>query len=246
MRNISIYLFIIFLFHSELTLGWQHADLTPDTKALQQDSTQVKVRVFSNQKIQEFQDDSDFNYGRAPKLKSNLWQRLLYWILDKLGNIFQFQGVDDMWAKIVFYIIIAGIIIYAILKLAKVDISKVFYKLSDQGNLDFNVSDEDIHQMDFEALIEEAINQKEYKKAIRLYYLYALKKLADRDLISWKPGKTNHEYQQELRSVEIRPSFGDLSYYFEYAWYGDFPINENMFAQAKAIFRDFKTILDKA
>ncbi|MDN5212686.1 DUF4129 domain-containing protein [Fulvivirgaceae bacterium BMA12] len=246
MRNISIYFFIIFLFHSELTLGWQHAEPAPETKALQMDTARVKVRGFSNQKIQEFQGDSDFNYGGAPKLKSNLWQRIIQWILDKLGNVFQFQGVDDMWAKIVFYTIIAGIIIYAILKLANVDISKVFYKLSDQGNLDFNVSDEDIHQMDFEALIEEAINQKEYKKAIRLYYLYALKKLADRDLISWKPGKTNHEYQQELRFAEIRPSFGDLSYYFEYAWYGDFPINENMFAKAKVIFRDFKTILDKA
>ena len=71
-----------------------------------------------------------------------------------------------------------------------------------------------------------------------------LKKLADQDLINWKPGKTNHEYQQELESKEIRPSFGDLSYYFEYAWYGDFPINENMFAQAKAIFKDFKAVVD--
>ena len=99
--------------------------------------------------------------------------------------------------------------------------------------------------MDFEALIAEAIDQKEHKKAIRLYYLYALKKLADQDLIHWKPGKTNLEYQQELGSPEIRPYFGDLSYYFDYAWYGDFPVSQSLFEKVKAVFRDFKSIIDK-
>ena len=243
MRNIKICFIVLFLFFSELTHSSQYQMKLQGIETLKSDTTIIKARTFPEEKIREFKSDSDFNYGRSPQLKLNLWQRFLQWLYNLFRRSFDIQG-NEQWLKILFYTIIAAITLYAILKLARADISKVFYKLSDSGNLEFNVVDENIHQMDFEALIEGAIEKKEYKKAIRLYYLYALKKLADQDLIQWKPGKTNYEYQQELASQEVRPSFADLSYYFDYAWYGDFPVNQNMFNRVKAIFKDFRAVID--
>ena len=101
MRNISIYLFIIFLCHSGLTYGWQEGGDTPDIKALRQDTTTIKTRAFSGQKIQKFKNDSDFNYGRSPKLKTNLWQRFLQWIIENLGKIFSvFKVSMDLGPKL--------------------------------------------------------------------------------------------------------------------------------------------------
>ena len=243
MRNIKLCFFVPLLFISEFTLSSQSQVNIQEGKTLKSDTTPVRSRTFPYERIREFKKDSDFNYGPATQLKLNLLQRLLQWILRQFSNYADVPG-SQPWLKTLFYIIIGAIIAYAILKVAGADISKAFYKLSDRGNLEFDVVEEDIHQMDFEALIEEAINQKDYKKAIRLYYLYALKKLADRDLIQWKPGKTNHEYEQELASPEIKPSFEDLSYYFDYAWYGDFPVSQHMFNRVKVIFKDFKAIID--
>ena len=243
MRNIDISLLILFVFCSGYAFS-QHPEDVTDENTVLTDSTTINVRTFSEEKISEFKRDSDFNYGQSPRLKLNLWQKILQWLSDLIYRFSNIPG-GGRWLKILFYVIIGAIILYAILRLAKTDISKAFYRSSDRGNLEFNVVDEDIHQMDFEALIADAIDQKEYKKAIRLYYLYALKKLADQDLIQWQPGKTNLEYQQELEFRELRPSFGDLSYYFNYAWYGDFPVNQSLFDQVKAVFRDFKTIIDK-
>ena len=243
MRNIEISLLILFVFCSGYAFSQHQEDVMEENTVLT-DSTAINVRTFSEEKISEFKRDSDFNYGQSPRLKLNLWQKILQWLSDLIYRFSNIPG-GGRWLKILFYVIIGAIILYAILRLAKTDISKAFYRSSDRGNLEFNVVDEDIHQMDFEALIADAIDQKEYKKAIRLYYLYALKKLADQDLIQWQPGKTNLEYQQELEFRELRPSFGDLSYYFNYAWYGDFPVNQSLFDQVKAVFRDFKTIIDK-
>lgn len=243
MRNINCCFFVLFLFFSWAALASSYQGTTQHHGVPVSDTTSLVLRDFSKERIGDFKRNSDFNYGKSSQLKLNLLQRFLHWLSRHLPEFSGFPG-SQPWLRTLFYILIGAIILYAIMKLAKADISKVFYRLPDRGNLAFEVVDEDIHQMDFDALIEEAINQKEYKKAIRLYYLYALKKLADKDLIHWKPGKTNHEYEQELASAEIKPSFGDLSYYFDYAWYGDFPVNQPMFDRVRAIFRDFKATID--
>ena len=243
MRNINCCFFVLFLFFSGAALASSYQSGARYRGAPVSDTTSIALRDFSHEKIGDFKQNRDFNYGTEAQLKLNLLQRFLRWLSRYLPELSGFPGPQP-WLRTLFYILIGAIILYAIMKLAKADIRKVFYRSPDRGNLAFEVVDEDIHQMDFDALIEDAINQKEYKKAIRLYYLYALKKLADRDLIHWKPGKTNHEYEQELASAEIKPSFGDLSYYFDYAWYGDFPVSQPMFDRVRVIFRDFKATID--
>lgn len=214
-----------------------------DNVSVKNDSTQVDLRSFSEEKINAFKKDTDFHYGINPGVKLNLFQRFLRWIFKWISKIGQFTA-GTLWLRIVFYSILGLIIVYALLKLMGVDISRMFYRQIDKGNLPFDVLEENIHELDFEQLIEEAINQNEFKKTIRLYYLYALKKLSDQELIQWHPGKTNHAYQEELKVATIKPSFIDLGYYFDYAWYGDFPISQGLFVKVKSIFNDFKASVE--
>ena len=53
-------------------------------------------------------------------------------------------------------------------------------------------------------------------------FLYSLKLLSDKHHLDWRPGKTNHDYLDELGDGELKTGFNELSFYFDYAWYGDF------------------------
>jgi len=48
------------------------------------------------------------------------------------------------------------------------------------------------------------------------------------NLIQWMPGKTNDEYMAELQQHPTQPRLQELRYYFDYAWYGHFEINDRL------------------
>ncbi len=214
-----------------------------DSTIIRYDESTINLREFSSEKLDEFKDDSRFDYGNRPPVKLNFLERIFRWIAELIAKLTQYTA-GNQWLKIVFYILLAGVIIFAVLKIMGVDINKTIYRQIDKGTLPFDILDENIHELDFEKLIQEAIDRNEFKKAIRLYYLFALKKLADKELIHWHPGKTNHAYQSELKEKTIKPSFDDLGYYFDYAWYGDFNISQGLFAKVKGIFSDFKKAVE--
>jgi hypothetical protein len=56
----------------------------------------------------------------------------------------------------------------------------------------------------------------------------------------WEQGKTNHEYVNELRVPELKEPFSQLSYYFDYAWYGNFDVNRDLFERVNNIFNHLK------
>ena len=102
------------------------------------------------------------------------------------------------------------------------------------------VLEENIHEVDFEKRINDALAKLEYREATRLLFLHALKILSDKDLIHWEPGKTNHDYINELESEKLKPGFNDLNYFFEYAWYGHFDVNESVFTKAQNTFNNWR------
>jgi hypothetical protein len=64
--------------------------------------------------------------------------------------------------------------------------------------------------------------------------------LSDKHLIHWQAGKTNHDYVEELKPGELRTGLGELSFYFDYAWYGNFAINEQTFGRVENTFADWR------
>jgi hypothetical protein len=129
------------------------------------------------------------------------------------------------------------VVVVLVMMLLKVNAFKVFYSGEGTSTLRYNTLDENIHEMDFDKLIEEAMSKKDYRLGIRLVFLYALKMLSDKNHIHWDQGKTNHDYLDELKLAELKEGFSDLNYYFEYAWYGNFNINAEMFHHVQDIFQ---------
>jgi hypothetical protein len=109
--------------------------------------------------------------------------------------------------------------------------------------MDFKLAEENIHELDFEKLINDAVRRKEYRDGVRLVFLFSLKKLSDAHLIKWMPGKTNDEYMSELRNHPAQQRLQELRYYFDYAWYGHFEITDQTFAGVHQTFREFDASL---
>ncbi len=138
---------------------------------------------------------------------------------------------------ILFYIFCFSVIVFAVLKLTGTQVSQLFRARNDQGLVQGDLLEDNIHAIDFDQEIAQAQQDGDYRRGIRLLYIYTLKKLTDRQLIRWRPGKTNHDYQAELRNTPGQDAFEQLSYYYEYAWYGNFPADETMYRRAEQLFQ---------
>ena len=88
-----------------------------------------------------------------------------------------------------------------------------------------------------------AIADKNYRLATRFMYLDALDTLGEKGQISITPQKTNYQYAGELKNTELKKSFTTITLHYEYAWFGNFPLNKNQFTEIENEFREFKTLL---
>lgn len=99
---------------------------------------------------------------------------------------------------------------------------------------------QDIFSIDYTASIRQALQQKNYRLAIRLQYLELLKKLSDRQLIHFLPDKTNVEYLFQMRSSNYYDDFFTATRHYEYSWYGLFDVTENMYQKINNTFQQLK------
>ena len=113
-------------------------------------------------------------------------------------------------------------------------------KKSRSADLAYSESLENIHEINFDEAIEKAIASHNYRLAVRLLYLKCLKQLSDASLIAWTPEKTNNAYINELSDAGQRLSFKVLTRQFEYVWYGEFYIDDNVFKNINLMFQQFK------
>lgn len=99
--------------------------------------------------------------------------------------------------------------------------------------------DKDIHEINLDALLQQAISNKDFRLAIRYYYLSALKSLSKKELIDYHKDKTNSEYLFEIENNTMRTQFSYLSYVYSYVWYGEFPVDETNFKVAENKYQSF-------
>ncbi len=86
--------------------------------------------------------------------------------------------------------------------------------------------EEHIDESDLEKLRTRALQQKEFRLALRLYYLMLLKELSLHGFINWKKDKTNYEYIRELSGKSFQSEFRSVTLAFERSWYGNGLIGE--------------------
>ncbi|MEQ8706207.1 MAG: DUF4129 domain-containing protein [Phaeodactylibacter sp.] len=107
------------------------------------------------------------------------------------------------------------------------------------SGIDLEAIEEDLPEVKLEDFLQQAINNKEYTLAVRLYYLVLLQGLAHKKQVAWQKDKTNNQYVQELSGTPLQADFRRVTLLFERVWYGDQQIDEAAFESIAPRFQDF-------
>ena len=94
---------------------------------------------------------------------------------------------------------------------------------------------------DYGKLITGAVNTRNFRMAVRYHYLQSLQKLAQKGAIQLASDKTNYQYVSELSGKTYKHSFAALTLNYEYVWYGEFEIDENVFNTIQNKFKKFNS-----
>lgn len=197
------------------------------------DSSTVLLKKIPQDVLKVYEDDKSLNYELpppAPKSDTSLFS----YIIQRIDEFFDKLGLNNIWDWII-YIVAAAAVITIIVSFMKTGFWGIVKGKSTEL-LSFEEQHENIHEMDFGLLIRKALEENDYRYAIRLQYLQLLKNLTAKGVIDWKPGKTNREYLRELYNKPFYNHFRDISRVFEFVWYGEIHINEREYVQVAREF----------
>ncbi|MBC7570882.1 MAG: DUF4129 domain-containing protein [Spirosoma sp.] len=204
---------------------------------LAQANEPVTVRYPDAEKLRDLQTDRAYQYGTDAPPPDNPIARFLAYLWQKIAEFLVSDAYQNVW-QYVFLAAIAGLAVYLLLKAEM--LGSLFAKRAQQSDgLDYETITENIHEIDFDAAISSAVEQQNYRLAVRLLYLQTLKRLTDAELIQYKPDKTNRQYVYELANSPQQSDFEQLTRQFEFVWYGDFPVDAGRFDTLRAQFRAF-------
>lgn len=239
-RNIKALGLLLFLLFSLRVAGSAAAMAVPDTGRTAAGSLQIRYPNY--QELKALRAQEDFKYSLDVQPRSSFWQRFWYKVRQFLNQVATAKSYNSFW-KYVFYVLAIVIGLYAVLQILQVDLVKLFGRQATAIPLPYEMHRENIHEIDFAALISEAEEQGDYRRAVRLHYLFILKNLSDKTLINWTPAKTNQSYINEIQHPQIRQAFRQITHMFEYVWYGGSALKEADFATIRTSFQGLEQII---
>ncbi|UNY98704.1 DUF4129 domain-containing protein [Zhouia spongiae] len=233
--------FLLFFAHSLLCCClYAQSGLPAQKDSLQLDREPVKSRSFGSDFKEKYSGDA-YNYQESVAGKG-WFTRFKEWLAERLSNLFDFdtpadaQSVADTIFK-VFYVLIIIAVIFIIVKLIMNREGRwVFGKSGNKNILKVEDIENHIHITDFNSLILNAVNNTDYRLAVRYYYLWLLKELTNKDLIAYDAEKTNSDYLNEINNQELKDNFSYASYLYNYIWYGEFKVGKDDFDKVSGNF----------
>ena len=216
----------------------------------------LEPRTLDSTRVDEIIMDDRYIYGREEMLREKRLREGDSWFKRMIEKLFgggkkkkQLDGehvmtfYDYLWMFIK-YLLITAFIVGVIYFLFKGQIQNAFRKQKDKSLSKVSKEEADIHELDVEELLQQAIKEKDLKKAVRIQFLHVLKILSENNLIHWKPDKTNRDYFFELRKKKLHNHFNDIALTYEYVWYGDKAVSQSVYDETEQQFRSFLKQVD--
>lgn len=230
---------LLFIFLFPLTVTAQ--DSIP--VQFQPDSSEVNVRTIDAQTLESLTDEDVFDYNEVAENPETLLSRIQQWFIQTLIWIF-----DNPWAstiiKFIFFVIFGLVFVALVNHLLGGNLTTSFSKKNARQSVSLNVAESELSKTDYDELLQRALAENLYRDAVRILYLKAIQQLNKKELIAWKPDKTNHDYLRELGSHPSGSFFNKLTTYYEYVEYGDFKIDKSGFETVRDVYQKFQARAD--
>lgn len=188
----------------------------------------------SKETIASYKKEYRFNYqledNPMVNLKEQLIGQILYFLLSFVSTPFGFAFL---------LLIVSALFIWWLVRIGVIEES--VFKRRHRGKVAFSdtFDPDEASVYDFDSQIAKSIQQKEYRQAVRLYFIKNLKALSDKELIVWDINKTNNNYIYEIQDKELRANYAKSSLVFDYIWYGEFEVDESDFNSIRQQYESF-------
>lgn len=169
-------------------------------------------------------NDEDYEYTPPPSPSTSV-SPSVFSGLGALGYVF--LGI---------FIVLLAVLIFYLFVNNKKDGKKIV-----QINLDEQAPSE-IPLSELQRLLQEALSKGDYRGAIRIYFIFIIRDLSQKNWIQWEKDKTNFQYLREMNGKSEYNLFNQSVGYFEIIWYGKREIDQPTFEKIKP---EFTRLLDK-
>lgn len=240
--HIVLFLFTCLSFQDIQAKTYHSINVIIVSDTLQIDTSEISPRSFNN--LKETYNGDDFVYERTIE-NSGWWSRFKQWLNDKIRSLFNIKNQGQAAKATNLAIKIGGVLLFLVViyfifrAIVNKEGTWVFGKSSDKSIIPATDIENNIHATDFRVMIAEAEDNTNYRLAIRYYYLWLLKQLAEAEIIHYDVEKTNNDYKNEIEASDIKEEFAYTSYLYNYIWYGEFDVNKDQFNKAKHAFLKF-------
>ncbi|WP_034258742.1 DUF4129 domain-containing protein [Altibacter lentus] len=248
-----ILLILVFFFFCASEAQAQDSLTVTEEKVLQYDTiSEVRPMELSKETIANYKKDEAFNYTEATPDEDNWWEQFKRWLAGLWFKFWEWLLGDSMnkrfWGfmlKILPYLIIAGIIGFIIWLFYRLNPGAKILKSAEAPDVFFTEEEEIIKTRDIKNLIQKALEEKDYRMAVRYSYLLILKQLSDAHLIDYEFDKTNSDYIAEMASGPLNLQFQKVTNLYDYIWYGSFTVTETDYQVAQRTFQKLEQQLPK-
>lgn len=199
--------------------------------AVRYDTAAVTVRRPEAERLEAYRRDPAYAYDREPDAPESLWARIGRWINAQLARLFS-PALSPVRRWLAYLAVALGVG-FAVTRLLRMELTGVVSRRGARAAATALPDEEALPAPDLQARLDAAVAALDYRRAVRLTYLLALRRLADARRVAWRLDKTNHEYLDELADPALREAFARLTYVFDYAWYGHFPVSAAAYERAR-------------
>lgn len=224
-----------------------------DSLTIKNDKSSIVQKQFDANHLEKYKANKDFNYKEElVKAEPSFFERVFNWfgrqLLRFLEWVFGVKYAKGIFGTLLSALpyVIAGIVVFLLLKFfLKVNSNSIISTAKNKSVVSITEEEELIKSKDLSKLIQQAIQQKNYRLAVRYYYLNILKQLENKELIIWEQQKTNEDYSKEISHKNIQNSFAHLTRLYDFVWYGNFTINEAEFMRIESDFIQTTNLIQK-
>jgi hypothetical protein len=194
----------------------------------------IEVRKFDKKEWKEIVGSTDYNEKKKEKRQEED-------VREETADDTEPLEINSPWSgaglQTIFYILViavVGLILWAVFKNMSFDMKlKKTVTVTDDAVTDF----EHIEELDIDTYLRKAREEKNYKLAIRLYYLGLLKRLNATGFIFWRKDKTNLDYLNEVFSRDFHYNdIRKLTLAYEEVWYGERNLTDESFHNVTSRF----------
>lgn len=212
----------------------------PVQKTIRYDSVTVKTTIPSKEQEEKVFSEVDLDFARKVENKDiGLWDRFWQWLVRSLFGDSNYESRQKAKKVFFWFIAIAGLG-FVIWMLTRTQFTSFLKGNTKNAAFNFSDVDEDISGIDFNARILKAVQDHDFRLAIRWQYLKQLHLLNEKKAITYQPYKTNIDYTQELSRSSLQKAFITISRVYDYVWYGKYNITESEYHSFESEFKQFE------